>query len=110
MRAIPRDGQGNLIQGSGSQIKTFWEPTTGGWDAVMLPPGQDCKVIKINVHDGIEGYSHSSSQEFMYSSESDGSYWDWALDGIIINTAKSSGIICYVKAPAGNQIAITLLA
>ena len=110
MQTLPTDDNKIQLQGTGSTLTTFWISTTGGWDAVELPPGIECKSVKINVHDGVDGYAHSGSQEFMYSSLSDGSVWDWALDGLVINVAKASGTICYVKAPSGNKITVTALA
>ena len=90
-------------------IDMFWIPSTGGWDEIVLPDGMSCHSVRINVHDGVSGFAHSGTQEFMYSSFSDGSVWDWALDGLNINIVKEAETICYIKTLSGNKIVVTAL-
>jgi len=92
----------------GSQIKTFWLDTTGSFQPLELPPDTECKTIKINVHDGNPTFAHTPI-EFHLSSEETGEGFDWWKSGAIFSIGRTDGIICYVRAEAGNKIAITIL-
>ena len=92
----------------GSQIKTFWLDSTGSFQPLELPSDIECKTIKINVHDGNPTFTHIPL-EFHISSESDGAAWDWWKSGAIFSIGRTEGIICYIRADAGNKIAVTVL-
>jgi len=92
----------------GTTLKTFWIDAIGSFQPLELPSGIECKTIKINVHDGSLTFAHTPI-EFHISSEETGEGWDWWKSGAIFSIGQLEGIICYIRAEAGNKIAITIL-
>ena len=105
---VPIDANSRMCS-VGTTIKTFWFDSTGDFQPVELPDDVECKTIKINVHDGNSVYTHTPI-EFHISSDSNGSSWDWWKSGAIFSIGQiNNNVICYIRAEAGNKIAITIL-
>lgn len=96
----------------GTEIITFWVNTTGAWQAITLPSTiEDIRHVSIQVHDGSQTeYTHIDNVvEFQVSGVSGGTGWSYST-GITFGIGKERNeIICYVKAAAGQKIAVICL-
>jgi len=82
---------------------------TGSWQAVTVPVGLHCKVVRISCReDDSVVYNHVDNPiEFHYSFNSDGTYFDWCT-GMSIRISKDAGeTILYVRGQVGYKFSIT---
>jgi len=88
--------------------------TTGSWQAITVPSGvEGSRHVAIQVHNGTTtDYTHvqaANQVEFHYSSESDGTGWNYG-DRLVISMGKKAGeTLLYIKAATSQYIALTYL-
>ena len=97
---------------TGSELDSFWATadTTGAWDIVELPAGVDARAVLIQVHDGdADNFaSNLNPAGFKHSSNSDGAGWTNHTE-LVVSIRKTSGNLGYVRAAAGQKIAVKVL-
>lgn len=109
VKDLERDGWNHPIA-DGSETDSFWIDATGGWDALTLPDGVECKAILIQVHSGLTDFTQADSPDMFYhSSNSDGTGWTWHVGDLSISIAKADGNLGYIKTQVGKKIAVKVL-
>ncbi len=108
----------------GQYTKVYWndhnsdgtpDDTDGNWQKVVLPSGEKCKTVLIQVTSGSTTvYDPSTANAgFLYSHESGGNHVVVDIIGIVISIGKQvsdgSTVLGWVKAATGQKLAIMLL-
>jgi len=117
IHSTPPINENRFPVATGSRCKTFWmtDATDGNWQPVSLPASTECKSVAIQVNDGVatDYVVANDNFGFLFSSEADGTGFSrYGGEGVCLSLGKiyaDSPIIGYIKAAAGNKVAVIIL-
>jgi len=110
LKIMPVDHNGK-VAASGSEAKSWWDDddTDGTFNEIELPAGTECKSVLIQVISSV-ATTYTNDIGFHFSSTGSATQdWTTHVGGLIIDVGKDSGSLGYVRAAAGNKVAILVL-